>query len=942
MKKNLFISLLIFFPSFLIACSNPTVSSSSSFAPNSSSSEPNTSSSESDTPSFSTSLAAAQYYFPTGPYCLNDANSTFRITILSQPTSSANGTCQIDGYYASTLPKAQIVTISTLTYNNKQYDPVVIGANAFQHANALNKNEAGVGIRKITLPSTVTTLRKYAFKGLDLVTEIIIPDGSALTTIEEGAFSFCFQLAHLYLPNTVTSLPANCFYQDLAFGAYSYKSYALNNAETALTSTTVTYAVGDMQIGLYGKATPNQTTYDKQFSNLLSLRENAFAYCTSLASFTCPINLDFIDNYCFRNDTKLKTVTFPTYLRKIGDYAFQGCTGFTQTGASCDFSGCAYLEDVGISIFKDTDLVTTDTDGNTVTKSPSFIFSGIVNDVVYAPFFCAYNWAIAFDSSNTAAAYITIGATISISIPDSVTGLARDVLSTLPVCSLDSAPAGDSSDKVSKAKAVSVTINKDLKHASNNFIRQSGDDYNFVSMTQNTQVTSNFGFGFSRLHSPNSTGYTYSAITIDGDNSAFQVLNVRSVGTGNGTNNNSAITNGKFLYQHLVNYYEGYDPINKRTRAEAKLITCSRYAHWNATTTFQSLTATENEPVVASPEGKTIFTTSNGFNGNKPDGTVDADGYHTIQSYTTLSAQCGEGCVSFFNTNFSAYDTLSLTGKTTNNSNTPSESYACQNLAVSFDSADDYIKKTYFFASSTSYDNAVSMAYTLKGHIGTNASSIADVMTIFPLGTDGNILDIGSAAIALDSKGNFEKTGTLTFTNTTSTVSGLELKATTLNGPSINVYSLDATLTYSGTTTVNKTETSFKNSSSEWTYSGPTLFSSTSKLNDHFAFGPYVRRIEDHVMEGYCTGSNKYFLIRSSVEYVGRDLTSGNILLMSDDRKGYYYLQDAIFNEDWSRYLGIMSTYAGNEKDPVAVESTSYFWMGTTGTLNGQNVWSIL
>jgi len=862
-------------------------------------------------------------YFP-GVLYANPNNGTFAYT-----TSGSNAT--IVGYVASDTIASQIVVIPTKIGN---YTVTSVASHAFQYSNALylDKNIHSVGIRDITLADSVTNLGDYAFQGLDLLTRLTISATSQLSLLGEGAFAFCPLLANLFIPSGITSIPANCFYHDDALGAASRLVYSYTEGASALTSASET--IGAAQRGIYGSDSSTSEGYSHALPSLISFREAAFAYCKSLASFSLPKNVDFIDNYCFRDDTKLKTFTFNTvydsesqsnisYLRKIGDYAFQGCTGFAQSGASCDFSSskCPYLEDVGITVFKDCDLTVTDDDGNTTTSSPAFITQT-------APFYYAYGWAIEFDATSS------LVNSIVFSIPEGTYGLARDVLSQIPGCHNESGTWG----VIDLTHAIQVTIPASLVHASNNFIRFSGDDLNKVNCTVQSDISGETGLAFSRLYSS-----AYKAVTVTNGNSHFQVLDVSVNGSGNTSNGGSTVDSSKYGSHQLVNYYIGLNPKTKAKRAEARLITSTRYAHWNALDSFTTDTGAARVSVL-SPENSTLFATLNGYNGNDTSGTANSN--YKIHGYTILSAQSGQGCSCLYNDPFASDSTYSYYGSSKITSSDLHTNGTNPQAQIRGTGA-TLTANTLFSSSNKSQSYKIKI--TLNGTVTTYPTMIAHTLKVYALNKSGNVVGDGYGTISFDATGSFSKSVTFSLNadstaTTTYAASGLKIVCDAYSGSAISLTTMSAVLYHSNTST-SANDVTFE--SSHFTSSGSVDFITQSGLADYclFIFGKDVREIEDHVFESYIYTKGttyEYFFLRSSLEYVGRDLTAGSLILQGTKKKDYFALQDSTFNEDWSRFLGITSTLSESGKDPAPLETSSYFSFGTTGTYDGYDFWEAL
>ncbi|MDD6981619.1 MAG: leucine-rich repeat protein [Clostridia bacterium] len=185
-----------------------------------------------------------------------------------------------------------------------------IGKNAFYEA----------GLTTVTIPSSVTTIDQYAFKGaltgggkLTSVTFATTSEGkTALTTI--GNYAFQYQaLESFTLPASVTSFGTNVFY-----------------------------------------GCKNLTTVSLENGNFTTLPVSTFNGCESLTSVTLPTSLTKIDNTAFNGCTALTTITIPDGVTTIGTSSFAGCSSLesiaipdsvTSLGTKA-FKDCAALSTI--------------------------------------------------------------------------------------------------------------------------------------------------------------------------------------------------------------------------------------------------------------------------------------------------------------------------------------------------------------------------------------------------------------------------------------------------------------------------------------------------------------------------------------------------------------------------------------------------------------------
>ena len=130
--------------------------------------------------------------------------------------------------------------------------------------------------------------------------------------IEDNAFSMCYDLTSVEIPETVTTIGNNAF-----SGCRSLKSITIPSGVSMINS-------------------------------------NAFDSCSSLTSITIPDGVTRIEQYAFYNCTNLTSMTIPDNVTSIGMAAFWGCTDLTsvtigksvQTIGDRAFDECNALKEV--------------------------------------------------------------------------------------------------------------------------------------------------------------------------------------------------------------------------------------------------------------------------------------------------------------------------------------------------------------------------------------------------------------------------------------------------------------------------------------------------------------------------------------------------------------------------------------------------------------------
>ncbi len=133
--------------------------------------------------------------------------------------SNGDGTCAVTGIGTCTDEEIKIPTKS------RQGDVVIsIGMHAFYTADFVKKviipdtvTEIGnsafefTNITEITIPDSVTFIDEHAFKNCSNLTTVNMSGGKN-TVIGKGAFSRCYGLKEIIIPEGVTTIGRDCFY----------------------------------------------------------------------------------------------------------------------------------------------------------------------------------------------------------------------------------------------------------------------------------------------------------------------------------------------------------------------------------------------------------------------------------------------------------------------------------------------------------------------------------------------------------------------------------------------------------------------------------------------------------------------------------------------------------------------------------------------------------
>jgi len=188
-------------------------------------------------------------------------------------------------------------------------------------------------IKKIEIGTGISSIDSSAFTNCFSLTSITIPD--TVTSIDSSAFTNCYSLTSITIPDTVTSISSSVF-----SSCYALSSITIPNGVTSIGGSAFTNCYSLTSITI-----PDTVT---------SIGSNAFNNCYSLQSITIPDTVTSIGGSAFSNCYSLTSITIPNGVTSIGGSAFSSCSslssitigsGVTTIGGSA-FSGCSYMESI--------------------------------------------------------------------------------------------------------------------------------------------------------------------------------------------------------------------------------------------------------------------------------------------------------------------------------------------------------------------------------------------------------------------------------------------------------------------------------------------------------------------------------------------------------------------------------------------------------------------
>ena len=163
----------------------------------------------------------------------------------------------------------------------------------------------------------------------DQITHVVIKSG--VTSIGNNAFSSCFYLTDISMPDTVTRIGREAIYACLNLTSLdisrvkTFDAGALCNS--GLTEVAIPSGITELPGNLLSSC--KKLTKVTLPEGITKIGVTVFGECESLASITLPRTVTSIGSYAF-DDTAIRTIDIPNGVTEIGERAFGQCPNLTE------------------------------------------------------------------------------------------------------------------------------------------------------------------------------------------------------------------------------------------------------------------------------------------------------------------------------------------------------------------------------------------------------------------------------------------------------------------------------------------------------------------------------------------------------------------------------------------------------------------------------------
>ena len=260
-----------------------------------------------------TTIGSSAFY---GCYRLSEVTIGSSITSIGASAFYPEYYDYSTGEISSSLSKVYISDLDawcSISFTDESSNPCT-----YAHHLYLNGEE----IHNLVIPSTVTSIKDFVFKGCSGITSVEIPN--SVTSIGGYAFNGCSSLVSVSLGNSIKFISNNAF----EVGNYDYYT---GEYTTSLTSVNITDLDAWCNI-----------SFVDQSSNPCTYAHHLYLNGEEIHHLVIPNTVTSIKKYAFYGCSGITSVEIPSSVTTIGNYSFIGTSGLKElkwNAVNCSSNG---------------------------------------------------------------------------------------------------------------------------------------------------------------------------------------------------------------------------------------------------------------------------------------------------------------------------------------------------------------------------------------------------------------------------------------------------------------------------------------------------------------------------------------------------------------------------------------------------------------------------
>ncbi len=217
--------------------------------------------------------------------------------------------------------------------------------------------EGCTSLLSVSIPDSVESIGNSAFEGCTSLGYAYLPNNAKYTVIGYRVFCYCENLKDIEIPEYVTRIESESFYDCIELGEIKFNPYVTVIGDSAfyncnieelslpkkcdglgsnafgqceqLKSVFINKKLTNTSGGLWSSKGPfcgcsslNDVVFE---SGITGIPVSIFAGCTGIRDIEIPDTITVISDYAFQDCVNLKKIEFPSALKRIGQRAFEDC-----------------------------------------------------------------------------------------------------------------------------------------------------------------------------------------------------------------------------------------------------------------------------------------------------------------------------------------------------------------------------------------------------------------------------------------------------------------------------------------------------------------------------------------------------------------------------------------------------------------------------------------